>query len=288
MTGSITLKAHAKLNLYLDITGRRNDGYHLLETVMQSISLCDRVTVAAVGGEINVTCDAPHIPVGSGNICHKAARLYLDEIHCADGADISIEKRIPSGAGMGGGSADAAAVLLGLNMLYDNAVSGQRLAELALMCGADVPFCLCGGTKLCRGIGEEITPLADMAQGKYFVVVMPDFTCPTGEAYKKWDASPLPVWGKLDAFLEEGMECPENMYNVFEVLYSDKRIEKTRQKLLIEGGANAAMLTGSGAAVFGVFSDEETAQRAAGLFCGFAKVCVPTRSGIVIEEIIRQ
>ena len=279
MSDRISVIARAKLNLYLDITGRRSDGYHLLETVMQSVSLSDTVHIGLCGSGISVTCDNPDIPQNGGNICDKAARLFFEEINRPLGANIAIEKRIPHGAGMGGGSADAAAVLRGLNVLCGLPVSEKRLLELGLMCGADVPFCMVGGTKLCRGIGEEMSDIPDIANGYSFLVVMPDFTCPTGEAYRKWDASPLPIRGKLNDFLEEGMECPENMYNVFETLYADKRIEKIRRMLLIEGRAKAAGLTGSGAALFGVFPDDESAKRAEKLFGGFTAVCSPCGAG---------
>lgn len=283
MSGSITLEARAKLNLYLDITGRRDDGYHLLETVMQSVTLSDIVDIRLYecGRGIKVTCSDPLLPRDEENIAGKAARLYMDEIGECAGADITIEKHIPSGAGMGGGSADAAAVLFGLNRLYGKPLTDERLSALALICGADVPFCLFGGTKLCRGIGEimeDIAPVRDV----FFLVVMPDFTCPTGAAYKKWDSAPLPIRGKLEDFLKEGIERPENMYNVFEKLYSDRRISDIRMRMLL-AGAKGAMLTGSGAAVFGIFSDRETAQRAAEQFNGqFTQVCEPTERGISV------
>ncbi|MGN1119258.1 MAG: 4-(cytidine 5'-diphospho)-2-C-methyl-D-erythritol kinase [Oscillospiraceae bacterium] len=283
MSGEITLEARAKLNLYLDITGLRADGYHLIETVMQSISLADIVHIRLYecGRGITVSCSDRALPRDEDNLAGKAARLYMDEIGECAGADIHIEKRIPSGAGMGGGSADAAAVLFGLNRLYGR-LSEERLAALALKCGADVPFCLFGGTKLCRGIGEVMEDLPPIGEC-FFLVVMPDFTCPTGEAYRKWDASPLPVRGKLSDFLEEGIACPENMHNVFEVLYNDPRIEQIRRRLLIEGGAKGVRLTGSGAAIFGIFSDRESAQKAAGLFPErFTAVCAPESSGIAV------
>lgn len=280
----ITLSARAKLNLYLDITGRRADGYHLLETVMQSVSLADRVSITLYecGRGITASCSDPLLPRDEENLAGKAARLFMDEAGECAGADIRIEKRIPSGAGMGGGSADAAAVLFGLNRLYGERLSDERLSALALKCGADVPFCLFGGTKLCKGIGEQMEDIAPV-RGVFFLVVMPDFSCPTGEAYRKWDSAPLPPRGKLADFLEEGISCPENMHNVFEVLYSDPRIEKIRRRLLIEGGAKGAGLTGSGAAVFGIFTDRESAEKAAGLFPErFTAVCTPEESGIAV------
>lgn len=268
----ITLTAYAKLNLYLDITGRREDGYHLLETVMQSVSLADYVKIALKeSGGISVGCSDPRIPANEGNICHKAARLFFEEIG-GGSADIYIEKRIPSGAGMGGGSTDAAAVLKGLNELCGGVLSGQRLHELAARVGADVPFCLYGGTKICRGIGDiisEAPPIGECA----FLVVMPDFACSTAEAYRKYDSSPLPPKGALDEFISSGGEYWRHLYNAFEELYGDPKISEITDRLRSAGALGAA-LTGSGAAVFGIFEDADRAAAAAKAFPTlFSAVC---------------
>lgn len=268
----ITLTAYAKLNLYLDITGRRGDGYHLLETVMQSVSLADYVTVALKdSGGISVSCSDPLIPENEGNICHKAARLFFEEVG-GGGADIRIEKRIPSGAGMGGGSTDAAAVLKGLNELCGGAVDGKKLHELAARVGADVPFCLYGGTKLCRGIGDiisEVQPIKECA----FLVVMPDFSRSTAEAYQRYDDSPLEPKGALEEFTVSGGEYWRHLYNVFEELYGDRRITELTDKLR-NAGALGAALTGSGAAVYGLFADADGAAAAAREFPTlFTAVC---------------
>lgn len=268
----ITLTAYAKLNLYLDITGRRDDGYHLLETVMQSVSLADYVKIALKeSGGISVSCSDPRIPANEGNICHKAARLFFEEIG-GGSADIHIEKRIPSGAGMGGGSTDAAAVLKGLNELCGGVLGEQRLHELAARVGADVPFCLYGGTKLCRGIGDiisEAPPIGECA----FLVVMPDHACSTAEAYRKYDSSPLPPKGALEEFISSGGEYWRHLYNVFEELYGDPKISEITDRLRSAGALGAA-LTGSGAAVFGIFEDADRAAAAAKAFPTlFSAVC---------------
>lgn len=270
----MTVLANAKLNLYLDITGARADGYHLLETVMQSVTLSDVLEIDISDGEgIELFCDRPDIPSDERNIAHKAARLYLDAAGINARVRISMQKRIPSGAGMGGGSADAAAVLAALDR-YFGAVDEKRLYEIALRCGADVPFCLAGGTRACRGIGEALSE-APRAKNCVFLVVMPDFTCPTGEAYKKYDNAPIKARNRLSEFcagLESGNFANE-MYNTFEVLYSDSRIEAIKARML-EAGAVGAMLTGSGAAVFGVFEDENSACEAAKAFpMYFTSVC---------------
>lgn len=268
----ITLTAYAKVNLYLDITGRRGDGYHLLETVMQSVSLADYVTVALKeSGGISVSCSDPHIPVNEGNICHKAARIFFEEIGGGN-ADIHIEKRIPSGAGMGGGSTDAAAVLKGLNELCGGAVDGKKLHELAARVGADVPFCLYGGTKLCCSIGDiisEAPPIGECA----FLVVMPDFACSTSEAYRKYDENPLAPKGALKEFIASDGEYWRHLYNVFAELYGDERITELTDRLK-KAGALGAALTGSGAAVYGIFADMDMAAAAAREFPTlFTAVC---------------
>ena len=280
MSGGITLCACAKLNLFLEITGRRGDGYHLLETVMQSVDLCDYVTVALGGAGIAVGCSDPKIPVGESNICHKAARVFFDRANIRSGAEIMIEKRIPSGAGMGGGSADAAAVLFGLNALCGEPLDEGALLDLAAEIGADVPFCLVGGTKLCRGIGEIMTELP-AAPECCFLVAKPEHSCPTGEAFARYDTQEIPPRGMPSEY-SSGIFPHEKMYNVFRRLYDDERIERLVVKML-ECGALGAELTGSGSAVFGVFSDENAAARAAGEFTDvFTAVCRPSAFGVRI------
>ena len=282
----INIKAPAKVNLYLDITGRRSDGYHLLETVMQSVSLYDEITVEysdCGAGIITVECDRAEIPSDEHNIAYKAARLFLERSgkKSADIA-IKIKKRIPHGAGMGGGSTDAAAVIA---VLAECIKTPQReLYEIAERVGADVPFCLCGATAVCRGIGEEITKI-DLLKGCVFLVVKPNFSCPTGEAYAKYDRSPLDARGGMEEFIEEMRSGVfGGMYNVFRELYADQRIEDIIEKLK-SGGALGAMLSGSGSAVFGVFSDESAAANCAARFEGlFTAVCRPCE-GLLLENI---
>jgi len=261
--------AYAKLNLYLDIVGRRADGYHLLETVMQSISLCDEVTVNAEegDGEISISCDRGDVPTDSRNTAYKAAELFMRETREKLCINIDIKKSIPSGAGMGGGSADAAAALRELNARRGFPLSMDGLLKIAAEVGADVPFCLAGGTKLCRGIGEKLSPLPPVK--KYFAVVKPDFSCPTAEAYRKYDSSPVIGRGGIGRFLEKlPNDFAGEMYNVFQVLYADERIGALCRRLK-ECGAENAILTGSGSAVFGVFGSFDRAKDAAEGLGGF-------------------
>lgn len=281
----ISYSANAKINLYLDITGRRADGYHTLETVMQSIDLADIVTVRLnaddaddINGGISVSCSNPLIPVDSGNICYKAAQRYFAAIGRSFRAEIHIDKRIPHGAGLGGGSADAAAVLKALNTLCDNALSEERLLEIGAEIGADVPFCIAGGIKLCKGIGEKMSDIEPFPERAY-LVVMPDFSCATGEAYRKYDENPLPIKNGMNEFLAAGEDYPSHLYNVFSVLYNDVRITEICRRLR-ECGAQGAELSGSGAAVFGVFDNPEAAAKAAENFPSyFTAVCRPLKHG---------
>lgn len=276
----ITLLANAKLNLYLDITGKREDGYHLLETVMQSVDLCDIITLKLQGNGISITCSDPEIPCDEKNICYTAARLFGNAVGENINALIHIEKRIPHGAGMGGGSADAAAVLTGLNRLFKDALSKERLMKLAAGLGADVPFCIEGGLKLCRGIGDELHNAEPLPE-RVYLAVMPDFRCSTKEAYEQWDSEPVKPHGMAEEFTRSGEKFPEKIYNTFAELYNDRRISAVTEKLR-SLGAEGSGLTGSGAAVFGVFRDGKTAAQAARDFPNFfTAVCKPVKKGII-------
>lgn len=284
----ISLCAYAKLNLYLDITGKRNDGYHLLETVMQSIDLCDIVTIKMSDrvGATTVECSDKRIPSGRKNICFKAANHFYTAARRYPACEIFIEKRIPNAAGMGGGSADAAAVITGLNMLMDEPLSQSQMLKVAVKTGADVPFCVVGGTKLCRGIGDDIRNDAEIPE-RVYLVVMPDFYCDTHGAYFNYDQAPMPQRNAMKRFLKSGGNFPKQMYNVFREIYENEKIDKMIEKLK-ELGAEGASLTGSGSAVFGVFADEETAANAAKGFPEyFTAVCKPLKFGTQIIGDIR-
>lgn len=276
----LAFSANAKLNLYLDITGRCGSGYHTLETVMQSIDLADVVTVRRTADDIAVTCSDPLIPTDKRNICFKAAANYFEALGKSGGVAIHIDKRIPHAAGLGGGSADAAAVLRALNIFYDNALSNGELLGAASKTGADVPFCLTGGIKLCRGIGDEMTDIESFPERAY-LVVMPDFLCDTGEAYLAYDENPLPRRNGLAEFIKSGENFPQKLYNVFEMLYGNEKIAGIVSRLK-KCGAQGAALSGSGAAVFGVFADDRDARNAAGSFPKyFTAVCKAADAGII-------
>ncbi|MCH5200239.1 MAG: 4-(cytidine 5'-diphospho)-2-C-methyl-D-erythritol kinase [Oscillospiraceae bacterium] len=262
----ICVPAYAKVNLFLDITGRLDNGYHTLNTVMQQVGLCDNVTVRVKDGKgISLSCDVDGIPCDERNIAFKAAETFLNKVGLEAEILIDIEKKIPVMAGLGGSSADGAAVLAALNRLYGGVLSGEELERLGAALGADVPFCLRGGTAVCNGIGDEMRSVKGLGENCFLVIVKPDFACDTAEGYRLFDRQPAAEKGDFDGFLralDKGTaETGKALYNVFEGLYRDERIERLKNKLA-EAGAAGACLTGSGSAVFGVFDDGEKAERA--------------------------
>lgn len=258
--------APAKLNLSLDILGKREDGYHLMKMLMQSIDLCDQLDLLVTDQESSFTCSNQELSDGKSNLAMKAAELFLKNTGISCGISIHLQKKIPSGAGMGGGSADAAAVLAGLNLLLKTGLPLKTLKEWALPLGADVPFCLQGGLALVEGIGERITPLPPL-EPCCFVVCKPPFFISTKEAFSAFDHNKEVKHPNFDEIYlcEEGKELlfqPEKMQNVFESVLMPKEkaeIETIKQKLLSDG-AISALMTGSGSAVFGLFEQETAAK----------------------------
>lgn len=265
LKAEICVNAYAKINLFLDITGRLANGYHGLNTVMQQIGLCDRVGVRVKDGNgIAVSCDTEDIPCDRRNIAFKAAEAFLDRTGFEAEILIDIEKKIPVMAGLGGSSADGAAVLAALNRLYDGVLSSEELERLGALLGADVPFCVRGGAAVCKGIGDDMRSVRGLDENCFIVIVKPDFECNTAEGYRLYDRQPVAEKGDFDGFLKAldgGIgETGKRLYNVFERLYCDERIERLKSEL-VKAGASGACLTGSGSAVFGIFDDREKAER---------------------------
>lgn len=263
-------EAYAKLNLTLDIVGKRPDGYHDLQMVMTSVSLSDTVTVRlGTGKPWEVTADCGNIPQNEGNLCYKAARLYFDAaLYDPNGLSISLKKRIPSQAGMAGGSSDAAAVLRLLNDHYGT-LTEPMLFELALRVGSDVPYCLFGGTALAEGRGEILTRLPALPAQMAYVLVKPDFAVSTPALFRAIDASGTQVRPD-NAAMQSAIEAGDLpligslLQNAFEpeIVKDHPVVEEIRQ-VLLANGALGARLTGTGSAVFGVFDGEAAAERAA-------------------------
>ena len=185
----LTVPAPAKLNLSLDIVGVREDGYHLLRMIMQTIDLCDQIVLERAD-EISLTCNLPELPCDERNLAVRAAHAFFERTGLPGGVRMTLDKNIPHGAGMGGGSADAAAVLKGLNELCGTDLSQQELCEIGLRLGADVPFCIVGGTQLAEGVGERLTPLPPLPDC-FLLVAKPEQGVSTPEATTRTTGSPM-------------------------------------------------------------------------------------------------
>ena len=269
---TFTLPAHAKVNLFLRVLGRRPDGYHEIRTIFQTVTLHDRLTFApAEGGRFSLEClegDVPGVPVDERNIVWRAAEALRERYGVRAGARIGLEKRIPAGGGLGGGSSDAAAALVGLSYLWGLETNAVELSEIGASLGADVPFFLRGGTALGTGTGTDITPLKDLPE-QHLVVLTPDVEVSTPDAYRALKARAL-TKGEAVANLsvshtEAGIydSLCGVMANDFEAVVCGlyPSIGRAREALM-GAGARCAMLSGSGASVFGVFETRGDAGRA--------------------------
>ena len=278
-------KAFAKLNLYLGIHGLREDGYHELETVFQAIDLCDLVAVSVHRqGGISLRCNLPSLPTDGRNLAVKAAEAFFRATDLENpGLNINIKKIIPVGAGMAGGSTDAACVLRLLNRAFGMPLCDKKLAETALALGADVPFCLRGGTALAKGVGEKLKVLKPMPDC-FFVVAKPNFSVATKDAFQLYDRQPAQRYPASAALLE-GLErgdlqgVADHLNNALEGPVGGEKplILRLRERLL-ENGALGARMTGSGSAVFGIFETQEQADLAASQarrLCRSVFVCRP-------------
>ena len=258
--------AFAKLNLTLDVLGKREDGYHDLQSVMQTISIRDDIEIdVGTGKPWKLLCSDDTIPTDETNLAWKAAKVYCEAMHKdPEGLEIRITKRIPSGAGMGGGSADAAAVLRALNRHYGNPLSVFALAELGAQVGSDVPFCTLCGTAMVEGRGERLRKLPDMPDC-VFVVCKPEFSVSTPELFKKIDQVEIPRHpdnSAMESALLAGDlgKVAENLCNVFDPVVTEDHLELNYIKSIFNSyGAVGYQMTGSGSAVFAVMSEFEYA-----------------------------
>lgn len=264
----ITLKAPAKVNYRLDVLRKRPDGYHDLRMIMQPIDLCDEVTIRRVADAgITVTCGVDGVPDGEGNIAWRAARALFDPAGADGGLAISILKRIPVAAGLGGGSSDAAAVLSGVNQLLGLGHSRERLMEIGTRLGADVPFFLLGGPALAEGIGERLTPLEGIPCA-WIALINPSFPVSTAWAYGQLKLSlttnaTIPY---IPLFYGALVQVAGILANDLERVTMEAHpvIGDIKEKLLA-AGALGTLMSGSGPTVFGIFEDEEAARKACSL-----------------------
>lgn len=261
------IKAYAKINISLDIVGKReSDGYHLLKMIMQNIDLYDEISIEKQKEDITISCNKSYVPTDSRNLAYKAASLFKEAYNIEDGVHIDIVKNIPVSAGLAGGSTDAAAVLKLMNKIFKVNASNEELMELGLKLGADIPYCINGGTALCEGIGEKITALPPF-KDKILVLVKPNFGVSTKEVYKAFNLDKVRVHPKTENLIE-AME-QDNLYyvaNNMKNLLENVTLRKHNILIKIKEdmnryGAVGSMMSGSGPSVFAFFDDMLKAQR---------------------------
>lgn len=271
------VKAFGKINLTLDVVGRRQDGYHLLDTVMQTVSIWDELEIQT-GREkgIRLECNRDSLPLDSKNTVYRAAKFFLEDQGLKnESLTIYIHKFIPSRSGMGGGSADAAAVLRGLNEMYDAGLSQEKLMELGARVGADVPFCVGGGAARCTGTGTQVSP-APMMPDCWLVVCKPPAGMSTPRAYALLDQYPLSSTQAtprmMDALNAGNLRrVAKGLANRFDETIRMNQVRGVKRGMM-EAGALGAMMTGSGSGVYGIFETEQKARSAIRHMEGYGKV----------------
>lgn len=263
----ISVKALAKINLGLDVIRRREDGYHEVCMVMQTIHLYDRLDIAKnVSGEITMQTNLSFLPTNENNLVYKAAKLLCDEFGIRDGIHVNLQKRIPVAAGMAGGSTDAAAMLYGMNKIFDLGLTNQQLMERGVKIGADVPYCIMRGTALAEGIGEKLSQLPPMIKCPV-LIAKPSINVSTKFVYEnlKLDSVVHPDMNRLiaDIKAKDLHRISADMGNVLEtVTIPAYPVIADIKENMLQHGAAGAMMSGSGPTVFGLFEDEHTAENA--------------------------
>lgn len=263
----ISLKAYAKINLGLDVLGRLENGYHEVRMVMQSIDLYDKINIIKNRtGKINIKTNLSFLPTGPDNLVYKAAKLLLDEFEIHAGVDIDLYKFIPVAAGMAGGSTDAAAVLKGINTLFGLGLNDEELKVRGAKLGADIPYCIMGGTALAEGIGEKLTKLKDCPRC-YVVIGKPGISVSTKYVYEHLVLDENTVHPDIDGIIdsinnEDIYGVAGRLSNVLEsVTENAYPVIKDIKELMIREGAINAIMSGSGPTVFGIFDSAEKADR---------------------------
>lgn len=286
----ITEFGKAKINLTLDILGVRPDGYHEMEMIMQTVELADKIELKKIPEGIIFKMDATEIfggdliPADETNLAYRAAKAFNEVAGKNFGAEISLQKKVPAAAGLAGGSSDAAAVIRGMNKLYETNFSEEKLCEIGLKVGSDVPFCIVGGTCLAKGRGEKLTKLPAMKK-MFVVLVKPHGEISTGRAFKSYDAEPAkihPPTEKIISLLNAGNydEAFKNFSNVLQpVALKDFPIISEYEKIMTANGAKVALMSGSGPTVFALTEDEATARKIAEKIDGSDAQIFVTRIG---------
>lgn len=264
----ISLKALAKINLGLDVVRRREDGYHEVRMIMQTIHLYDRLDIKRTKESgIQIQTNLSFLPVNENNLIYKAAKLLMDEFSITDGVSVKLDKRIPVAAGMAGGSTDAAAMLFGMNRLFSLGLTKRQLMERGVQIGADVPYCIMRGTALAEGIGEELSPLAPMVKCPV-LIAKPSISVSTKFVYQNLKLDDATIHPDIDRLIDDIRaknlyDIAARMGNVLEtVTIPNYPVIDEIKKHMLSHGAVGAMMSGSGPTVFGLFDDEATAKKA--------------------------
>lgn len=262
------LRALAKINLTLDVVGKRADGYHDLRMVMQTIRMYDQLEMeASVKPGIRLKTNLPYLPINENNLVFKAAKLLMDEFQVDDGLDIHLKKVIPVAAGMAGGSSDAAAAMVGVNRMFHLGLSMKELMKRAVAIGADVPYCIMRGTVLAEGIGDQLTPLPAVPRG-YCLIAKPGLSISTKYIYSHLAFNNIEEHPDVDGMIEalerhDFYGVASRLGNVLETVAIPAYpvIQKIKQ-VMLENGAVNALMSGSGPTVFGLFDSKEKAESA--------------------------
>lgn len=264
----ISLKALAKINLGLDVVRRREDGYHEVRMIMQTIQLYDRLDIKRTQEPgIQIQTNLSFLPVNENNLIYKAAKLLMDEFSITDGVSVKLDKRIPVAAGMAGGSTDAAAMLIGVNRLFSLGLTKRQLMERGVQIGADVPYCIMRGTALAEGIGEALSPLPPMVKCPV-LIAKPSISVSTKFVYQNLKLDDTTIHPDIDRLIDDIKaknlhDIAAHIGNVLEtVTIPNYPVIDEIKKHMLSNGAVGAMMSGSGPTVFGLFDDEDTAKKA--------------------------
>lgn len=264
---SFKLKAYAKINLGLDVVKKLPNGYHQVKMMMQTVGIYDELTLEKAKEGVTVTTDSGELPTDENNLIYKAARLMRETYHIKEGVKIHLQKNIPIAAGMAGGSTDAAATMKGMNLLFGLEIPIPELMRISVAIGADVPYCILGGTALAEGIGEELTPLIP-APSCFVLVAKPDISVSTKFVYEHLDATGISIHPDIDgmvAAIGNGslQGILDRMENVLEsvTVPAYPVIDAIKERML-ELGAAGSLMSGSGPTVFGIFLNKSTAESA--------------------------
>ena len=264
-------RSYAKINLTLDVVGKRENGYHDVEMIMQTVSLFDLIIIDKTSDYISISTNLKYLPCNEKNIAYKAAKLFFEHTNIHGGAKIIIHKNIPVAAGLAGGSGNAAAVLVALNLLYNAGLSDEDLCVLGAKLGADVPYCIMGGTYVASGIGEILTPISPMPKTT-ILLVKPPISVSTQVIYEQIDNATIikhPDTSAMEKAIANGdlKSISENLCNVMEIVTENEypEIAGIKKKMLLNG-ALGSLMSGSGPTVFGIFDDYKKAKLSADSF----------------------